>query len=56
MEKYEFESPYRMSDREFAALPREEQDRAILTWLIVIKLSDAPIANMDRALRALQRR
>jgi len=54
MDKFIFESPYRKSKKEFASLSREEQDRAILTWLIVIKLSDAPTARLERALRQLQ--
>ena len=54
MKHYELESPYCMSKKKWAELSKEEQDRAILTWLIVIKLSDAPTARLERALLQLQ--
>lgn len=49
-----FNDPHNIGKKKWELLSTEEKDRAILTWLIVIKLSDVPIASLERALRQLQ--
>ena len=47
MKKYELKNPYCMGDEAWEALTEEEKDRAILSWLIVIKLSTAHIRDLQ---------
>lgn len=54
MKQFVFIDPHNIGKKKWELLSRDEQDRAVLSWLIVIKLSDAPIARLERALRQLQ--
>lgn len=47
MKKYELKNPSCMGDEAWEALSAEKKDRAILSWLIVLKLSTAQIRDLQ---------
>ena len=47
MKKFEMKNPSLMGKKAWEALTAEEKERAALSWLIVLKLSTAPIRDLE---------